>query len=129
METHPAYDTLALIFSRTNNRCRKAFEKLFHAHSFEVTESVIECWSIDQVYYIFSRKNVALISELSQDKQKSEQVSFDIVDFLTSSAQNVVHMVCESISLRISPSNERRKQVLNPELYVCSQNMHTLSYT
>ncbi|EJC98757.1 uncharacterized protein FOMMEDRAFT_170958 [Fomitiporia mediterranea MF3/22] len=98
--THPAVETLVHLFARTSNRCRKVLERLYRAHAFEVIESVIECWHIDQ------------------DKDKLGQVAFDIVDFLTASAQNVVHIVCESISWRINPTaGERtRKQVLNPEL-------------
>ncbi|KAH8110602.1 Dopey, N-terminal-domain-containing protein [Phellopilus nigrolimitatus] len=98
--SHPAYETLAHIFTRTSSRCRKVFDKLYRVHAFEVIESVIEYWNVDQ------------------SALKPGKVAFDIVDFLTASAQNVVHMVCESISWRISPTaGERsRKQVLNPEL-------------
>ncbi|THH09322.1 hypothetical protein EW145_g2101 [Phellinidium pouzarii] len=100
-ESHPAFETLVHIFNRTSSRCRKVFEKFFRAHAFEVIESVIECWDADQ-----------------ENALKAGKEAFDIVDFLTASAQNVVHMVCESISWRISPivGERSRKQVLNPEL-------------
>ncbi|KAI5120784.1 hypothetical protein M0805_002411 [Coniferiporia weirii] len=100
-ESHPAFDTLEHIFIRTSARCRKVLEKLFRAHAFEVIESVIEYWSLDR-----------------ESSPGTGKVAFDIVDFLTASAQNVVHMVCESISWRVSATaGERsRKQVLNPEL-------------
>ncbi|KAL5535972.1 hypothetical protein ACEPAF_4066 [Sanghuangporus sanghuang] len=97
--SHPASETLSLIFTQTFSRCRRALERLYRAHAFEVIESVIERWNIDQ------------------ENHKTGNAAFDIVDFLTASAQNVVHMVCESISWRIGPTAERsRKQVLNPEL-------------
>ena len=105
-----------LIFTRTSNRCRRVLERLYRVYAFEVIESVIEYWSIEQVSSLHDS-----IIKASDGHQASEsgKVAFDIVDFLTASAQNVVHMVCESIAWRVSPSaGERsRKQVLNPELY------------
>ncbi|TDL20872.1 hypothetical protein BD410DRAFT_840852 [Rickenella mellea] len=45
---------------------------------------------------------------------RSPDVAFEIIDFLTSSAQNVVHMLCESILTRLSSGNERsRKEAIN----------------
>jgi len=45
-----------------------------------------------------------------------EGTLFEIVDFLTPSAQNVVHMTCESIAVRITPSDKSKKAPLNPSL-------------
>ncbi|KAG8988872.1 hypothetical protein FRB90_002518 [Tulasnella sp. 427] len=43
--------------------------------------------------------------------------TFEIVDLLAASAQTVVHMLCESISYRITPAGERsRKMAINPNL-------------
>ena len=39
--------------------------------------------------------------------------SFELVDVLIASAQNIVHMICERITCRISGS---RKRVVNPNL-------------
>ena len=48
-ESHPAYESLQHIFARTSSRCRKVLERLYRAHAFEVIESVIDYWHIDQV--------------------------------------------------------------------------------
>lgn len=51
------------------------------------------------------------------DNIQPQKAAFELVDTLTSSAQSVVHMVCESISCRVPGLTERgRKQVVNPDL-------------
>ncbi|TCD67610.1 hypothetical protein EIP91_012242 [Steccherinum ochraceum] len=90
-------ESLSLIFSRSRTRCRRVLEHLFRAHASEVLECVIECWSMDS---------------------PEESAAFDLVDVLTSSAQNVVHMVCESIIIRTPFIQEKavRKPVTNSNL-------------
>lgn len=48
-KSHPALESLSLIFDRTLARCRKTLEKLFRVRAFEVIESVIEYWNIEKV--------------------------------------------------------------------------------
>ncbi|TDL26444.1 hypothetical protein BD410DRAFT_521497 [Rickenella mellea] len=98
--TSPVFDTMSHLFNRTRMRCRKVFEKLFRVKSMEVTESVVENWYRD-----------------IESGSRNPDLAFEIIDFLTSSAQNVVHMLCESILTQLSSGNERsRKQAINPIL-------------
>lgn len=61
------------------------------------------------------------LTQLIQGTLKSSG-TFEIVDILSASAQTVVHMLCESISHRVSPAPERsRKIALNPNLCVQSK--------
>ncbi|KZT08595.1 uncharacterized protein LAESUDRAFT_757319 [Laetiporus sulphureus 93-53] len=66
------------IYSKARNRSRKVLEHLFRAHSTMVLESIIDCWQ----------------------REPGTIGIFEIVDILASSSQNVVHMLCESISSR-----------------------------
>lgn len=51
---------------------------------------------------------------------KETSAAFEIVDHLASSAQNVVHMICESISSRTPGLSDRtKKQAATPNLWVC----------
>ncbi|KAI0081169.1 hypothetical protein K474DRAFT_1768894 [Panus rudis PR-1116 ss-1] len=95
-------ESLSLIYSRARTRCRRVLEHLFRVHSSEVLESVIVCWS----------------DYTLRTPQADESAAFELVDVLTSSAQNVVHMLCESISIRTQSPPERllRRQSLNPHL-------------
>ncbi|KDQ31322.1 hypothetical protein PLEOSDRAFT_1102291 [Pleurotus ostreatus PC15] len=87
-------DSLSLIFNRSRLRCRRVLEHFFRAQSAEVFESIIECWS-----------------------KQSTAAAFELIDALLSSAQTAVHMVCESISMRMSGVTERsKKQAINPNL-------------
>lgn len=45
--------------------------------------------------------------------------AFDLVDVLTPNAQGVVHMICESITIRTPFIQEKavRRQVTNPNVY------------
>ncbi|KAJ3723564.1 Dopey, N-terminal-domain-containing protein [Lentinula guzmanii] len=92
-------ESLALIYSRTRIRCRRVLEHIFRVQSAEVFESIVDCWDRDLFEY-----------------QVSPDAPFELVDVLVSSAQNVVHMICESISLRLSSTSEKRKQSINPGL-------------
>ncbi|KAH8998778.1 Dopey, N-terminal-domain-containing protein [Lactarius hatsudake] len=84
----PKYEMLSLVCTKTRTRCRRVFEHLFRLQPAEVLESIIDCWN----------------SERSATS-------------LSASAHNVVHMICESISCRISGLSDRnRKQVINPNL-------------
>ncbi|KAG6879370.1 hypothetical protein C0992_003190 [Termitomyces sp. T32_za158] len=92
-------DSLSLIYSRTRVRCRRVLEHLFRVKAVEVFESVVDCWS------------------RNSGPDVSPDSAFELVDVLVASAQNAVHMICESISCRISGVNERsRKQAINPHL-------------
>ncbi|ETW86774.1 hypothetical protein HETIRDRAFT_30556 [Heterobasidion irregulare TC 32-1] len=90
----PKDDSLSMICSKSRLRCRRVFEHFFRVQAPEVLESIIDCWNRDP-----------------------SVSAFELVDALTSSAQSVVHMVCESISCRVPGLTERgRKQVVNPDL-------------
>ncbi|RDX51932.1 hypothetical protein OH76DRAFT_1400831 [Lentinus brumalis] len=90
-------ESLALIYSRARNRSRRVLEHLFRAHSTEVLEAVVDCWH----------------EQVSARPDNAEtSAAYDLVDVLTSSAQNAVHMLCESISCRIPGLSERTKKVV-----------------
>ncbi|KAJ3809392.1 Dopey, N-terminal-domain-containing protein [Lentinula aff. lateritia] len=97
-ETTSRDESLALIYNRTRTRCRRVLEHIFRVQSVEVFESIVDCWNRDMFEY-----------------PVSANAPFELVDVLVSSAQNVVHMICESISSRMS-SSEKRKQSMNLDL-------------
>ncbi|KAF8915027.1 Dopey, N-terminal-domain-containing protein [Mucidula mucida] len=92
-------ELLALIFTRVRVRCRRVLEHLFRVQAAEVFEAIVDCWNKDV--------GTPTISEHS---------AFDLTDVLISNAQNAVHMMCESISWRVSGLERTRKQAVNPEL-------------
>ncbi|KAJ7116821.1 Dopey, N-terminal-domain-containing protein [Mycena crocata] len=93
-------ESLSLIYTRTRLRCRRVLEHLFRVQSAEVFESIIDCWS----------------RELPESQIPYEQ-AFELVDVLIASAQSAVHMICESITCRISGVSEKtKKQAINPDL-------------
>ncbi|KAJ7755024.1 Dopey, N-terminal-domain-containing protein [Mycena maculata] len=93
-------ETLSMIYTRTRLRCRRVLEHLFRVQSAEVFESVIDCWH----------------RELPESQIPYEQ-AFELVDVLIASAQSAVHMICESITCRISGVSEKsKKQAINPDL-------------
>ncbi|KAJ4470942.1 Dopey, N-terminal-domain-containing protein [Lentinula aciculospora] len=98
-DTNSRDESLALTYNRTRTRCRRVLEHIFRVQSAEVFESIVDCWNRDLFEY-----------------QVSVDAPFELVDVLVSSAQNVVHMICESISLRLSPSSEKKRQSMNPDL-------------
>ncbi|KAH8991959.1 Dopey, N-terminal-domain-containing protein [Lactarius akahatsu] len=96
----PKYEMLSLVCTKTRTRCRRVFEHLFRLQPAEVLESIIDCWN--------SERSATSLSVTP---------AFELVDALAASAHNVVHMICESISCRISGLSDRnRKQVINPNL-------------
>ncbi len=115
MVTHPQQhlgsqeESITLIYSRSRARCRRVLEHLFRAYSLEVLESIIECWARGTVRnaHISQTSSMALIVLFLQD---TDSAAFELTDVLTSSAQNVVHMVCESISIRIPGMPERTRK-------------------
>ncbi|KAJ3516253.1 hypothetical protein NLJ89_g1234 [Agrocybe chaxingu] len=99
-EWSPKDDSFSLIYNRSRLRCRRVLEHLFRVQSAEVFESIIDWWSRDQTLSV-----------------SSPDAAFELVDVLVANAQNAVHMICESISIRILGSSEKnRKQAINPNL-------------
>ncbi|KAG7099897.1 hypothetical protein E1B28_001698 [Marasmius oreades] len=92
-------ESLSLIYNKTRLRCRRALEHIFRVQSGEVFESIVECWNTEFPDFIFSA-----------------DAPFELVDVLIASAQNAVHMICESISLRSTGISERKRQMVNPDL-------------
>lgn len=93
-------ESLSVIYNRTRVRCRRVLEHLFRVQSAEVFESIVDCWSKDLPG-----------SKISPD------AAFELVDVLIANAQNVVHIICESITCRISGVSEKSKrQAINPNL-------------
>lgn len=55
----------------------------------------------------------------TQESQTPYEQAFELVDVLIASAQSAVHMICESITCRISGVSEKtKKQAINPDLLV-----------
>ncbi|KAI0375501.1 hypothetical protein BV20DRAFT_986250 [Pilatotrama ljubarskyi] len=90
-------ESLSLIYTRARNRSRRVLEHLFRVHSSEVLEAVVDCWH-DQV--------------LARPDGAETSAAYDLVDVLTASAQNAVHMLCESISCRTPGLSERTKKTI-----------------
>ncbi|KAI0361079.1 hypothetical protein OH77DRAFT_1391372 [Trametes cingulata] len=90
-------ESLSLIYARARNRARRVLEHLFRVHSSEVLEAVVDCWH-DQV--------------LARPDSAETSAAYDLVDVLTASAQNAVHMLCESISCRTPGLSERTKKAI-----------------
>ncbi|KIM47693.1 hypothetical protein M413DRAFT_439360 [Hebeloma cylindrosporum] len=96
----PENDSLSMIYTRTRLRCRRVLEHLFRVQSSEVFESIVDWWSRDLT-----------LSATSPD------AAFELVDVLVANAQNAVHIICESITIRLFGGSERsKKQALNPNL-------------
>ncbi|KAI8981167.1 Dopey, N-terminal-domain-containing protein [Trametes punicea] len=88
-------ESLSLIYVRARNRARRVLEHLFRVHSSEVLEAIIDCWH---------EQNAAWPDGVEMS------AAYDLVDILTASAQNAVHMLCESISSRTPGLLERMKK-------------------
>ncbi|KAH7886231.1 Dopey, N-terminal-domain-containing protein [Phlebopus sp. FC_14] len=99
----PEEDSLAMIYSRTRSRCRRALEHLFRAYPTEVLESVISCWERDLALH-------------SHDPIQAENAAFELVDVLIASAHSAVHMICESIAIRSSSGSERSRKHVDSDL-------------
>lgn len=117
-ETWSARDeSLSLIHTKTRARCRRVFEHLFRVQSAEVLELIIECWSREHSVRFLPIDVYEYSIDHAQESSPHAAAAFELVDTLTSSAQNVVHMVCESVSCRLpSLSDKGRRQVVNPNL-------------
>ncbi|THV06503.1 hypothetical protein K435DRAFT_960479 [Dendrothele bispora CBS 962.96] len=93
-------ESLALIHNRSRSRCRRVLEHLFRAQSAEVFECLVDCWNRD-----------------TPDFDISPDAPFELIDVLVASAQSVVHMICESISIRVNgPVEKTKKQAINPDV-------------
>ncbi|KAH9982294.1 Dopey, N-terminal-domain-containing protein [Lactifluus volemus] len=94
------HEMLSLICAKTRTRCGRLFEHFFRLQPSEVLESIVDCWNMERPL-----ASSPIIP------------AFELVDVLATNAHNVVHMICESISCRISGlSDKNRKQVINPNL-------------
>jgi hypothetical protein len=112
---YPKDDSLSLIYTRTRLRCRRVLEHLFRVHSPEVFESIIDCWNQDKSVRIYLNPVLPHLDVV----QVPPAAAFELVDVLIASAQSTVHMICESISTRISGVSEKtKKQAINPDLLV-----------
>lgn len=110
---------LSLICTKTRTRCRRVLEHLFRLHSAEVLESIVECWNAEKLVGSSGNFLNNNTHEFLQAPVLPIIPAFELVDTLAASAHNVVHMICESISCRVSGLSDRnRKQVINPNLYV-----------
>ncbi|KZO91887.1 hypothetical protein CALVIDRAFT_601960 [Calocera viscosa TUFC12733] len=97
------FTSLGNVYSRTKARSRKVLERFWKAQPTEVLESIVEFWHRD--------------TEPTLGRDKINTVTFEMVDSLTSSAQTVVHMVCESALARTLVQAERPKRsAMNPYL-------------
>ncbi|KAG2076732.1 hypothetical protein BDR04DRAFT_1132425 [Suillus decipiens] len=99
----PEVDSLSVIYVRTHARSRRVLEHLFRAYPTEVLESIIECWDHD-----------ALLRSKGSDQPAAG--IFGLVDVLIANARSAVHMICDSISVRISNISERSRKPANANL-------------
>ena len=101
-------------------RCRRVLEHLFRVQSAEVFESIVDCWSKDLPVCVLAQGCV-VVTHIYQGSNISPDSAFELIDVLISNAQNVVHLICESITCRISGTSEKSKrQAINPNLCVLS---------
>ena len=110
---------LSLICTKTRTRCRRVLEHFFRLHSAEVLESIVECYNTEKPVGSSRNCHESQHPRIIQAPLLLIIPAFELVDTLAASAHNVVHMICESISCRVSGLSDRnRKQVINPNLYV-----------
>lgn len=106
-----------MIYTRTRLRCRRVLEHLFRVQSSEVFESIVDWWSRDLTVIHFSSLRRSVFIWPIQLSATSPDAAFELVDVLVANAQNAVHIICESISVRLFGGSERsKKQALNPNL-------------
>ena len=99
-------------------------EHFFRLHSAEVLESIVECWNTEKPVGANSNCHEPQCPRIMQAPSLPTIPAFELVDTLAASAHNVVHMICESISCRVSGLSDRnRKQVINPNLYVYTREL------
>jgi hypothetical protein len=111
----PKDHTLSSIYNRTRFRCRRVLEHLFRVQSTEVFECIVDWWN--RAHSV--RSLLICLAHLTQSQLSISfpDSAFELVDILLANAQNVVHITCESIYVRILGSTERnKKQVVNPSL-------------
>ncbi|PWN52444.1 hypothetical protein IE53DRAFT_367211 [Violaceomyces palustris] len=84
--------------SKVKLRCRRAFERIYRAHSGEVVEYLVDCW-------LKSRDGSTDLAG------RGSQAAFEVLDFVAPSAQIVVTFLCDVISTRTSPSSDRGKRL------------------
>ena len=126
----PKHEMLSLICSKTRTRCRRVFEHFFRLQSAEVLESVVECWNTEKLVGSANDYRVALYPQTIQPLSLTIVPAFELVDALAASAHDVVHMICESISCRVTGlSDKNRKQVINPSVCVSTWNFDFLFCT
>ena len=62
-----------------------------------------------------------IVTYIVQGSNISPNAAFELIDVLIANAQNVVHIICESITCRVSGASEKgKRQAINPNLYVFS---------
>ncbi|KAJ1302793.1 hypothetical protein OPQ81_003100 [Rhizoctonia solani] len=89
---HAIDESISLTYGRARMRCRKVFERIFRVQSTDVLEILVDCWDK---------------GESSPDMTLR---TFEIVDILAASAQTVIHMLCESISMRTINLGDRGRR-------------------
>ncbi|KAF8684488.1 Dopey, N-terminal [Rhizoctonia solani] len=86
---HAIDESISLTYGRARMRCRKVFERVFRVQSADVLDILVDCWDKGE-----GSSDVGLFPH-SMAKN---------VDLLAASAQTVIHMLCESISMRSTTS-------------------------
>jgi hypothetical protein len=116
----PKDESLSLIYNRTRLRCRRVLEHFFRVQSGEVFESIVDFWNRDIPFPVCQTYPPFVVrTDRIQDSKVSPDAAFELVDVLIANAQSVVHMICESISCRVSGISEKsKKQAINPNLLV-----------
>ncbi|CAE6478176.1 unnamed protein product [Rhizoctonia solani] len=89
---HAIDESISLTYGRARMRCRKVFERIFRVQSTDVLEILVDCW------------------DKSENSPEMTLRTFEIVDILAASAQNVIHMLCESISARSTNLGDRGRR-------------------
>lgn len=74
----------------------------------EVFESIIDWWTKDTLVSMSLRAAFDQTLTSVKLQETSPDAAFELVDVLLSTAQNATHMLCESITSRISSSSNRR---------------------
>ncbi|KAJ7204429.1 Dopey, N-terminal-domain-containing protein [Mycena pura] len=106
-------DSLSMIYARTRLRCRRVLEHLFRVQSAEMFESIIDCWNRDLPVGVTLGLGYMSLT-IAKESQVPYEQAFELVDVLIASAQSAVHMICESITWRVS--GQTKKQAINPDL-------------
>ena len=78
-------------------------EYLFRAYPSEVLEGVVDCWE----------RHLPLDS---RDSNLAESAAFELVDILIANAHSAVHMICESVVIRLSGGSEKSRRYINPDV-------------